>query len=374
MPKEELPGYSSRLGGKITELTQHRLAPPRGKELQVNVVKAASAAEARAIVAHLGRKPGLAGHLLRASRFVVEIVGASPLDQHRITEALDLLDRTERRYRLSLRMALVESGDAGAINRAFNLLLAPRAEDPEWRHRLSTELSGVRFGHSISLRSAPTAAGHPSYSFSPLPASTHKEGLSTRYSFANPPRQHGVPYVDLVAEVRTAGYRPIEDARPDARLTSPTTAWPSAEPRIGSLVDKLVKPGSSERDRLAALHGWTHQSIPQGGAQLGARRGTLATLEVGHGRCWERSDVLVTLLRAAGVPARQVAGWVEGLGGHIWAEAYLPDVGWIGADATAPWLGVSGDYIPLFVTEDGAMTVFYLSAPRIEKEGCREDE
>jgi transglutaminase-like putative cysteine protease len=270
-------------------------------------------------------------------------------------------------------MALVDSGDAGAINRAFNLLLGPRPDDAGWRQALQTELGQVRFGQALTLRRVATAAGAPRYSFSPAPSSTRQIRVATRYTFTNSLRLHDIPYVDVNAEVRTAGYRAIPDAAPDGLLTSSSPAWPTQDPRIRAIVDRVAPRASTPRDRLAALHGWVHQNIPQGGAQLGARRGTLATLQVGHGRCWERSDVLVTLLRAAGVPTRQVAGWVDGLGGHIWVEAYLTDVGWIGVDVTAPWIGVAGEYIPLLVAEDGAMSVFYLSAPKLEREGCLED-
>lgn len=375
VPPDELARFATRLGGRLASLTHHLLAPPQGPDVRVNVVEAKSAPEARAMAARLGHRPGLAGHLLTASRFLVEIVGATPLDQHRLAEALGLLDRTTRRYRLRLRMALVDGGDAGAINRAYNLLLDPRPQDAGWTRALAQELGQVRFGKELTLRRAATAAGGaPRYAFTPEPRSSRQTPVATRYTFEKAPRLHGIPYVDLEAEVWTAGYRALPDRAPDDRLTAPSEAWPTRHGRIQAILDRVVPPGSSPRARLVVLHEWVHRRIPQGGPQLGARQGTLATLDKRHGRCWERSDVLVTLLRAAGIPTRQVTGWVDGLGGHIWAETYLPGEGWIGVDATAPWIGVAGEYVPLLLTEDGAMSVFHLTVPRIEREGCREEE
>ena len=69
----------------------------------------------------------------------------------------------------------------------------------------------------------------------------------------------------------------------------------------------------------------------------------------------------------AGIPARQVAGWVVGLGGHIWAEAWIAGRGWVAVDATAPWIGVPGNYLPLMTSTDGRLSVFHLAWPRIQR-------
>ena len=91
----------------------------------------------------------------------------------------------------------------------------------------------------------------------------------------------------------------------------------------------------------------------------------LEVLRRGYGRCWDRSDVLVTELRRAGLPTREVAGWVPPIGaGHVWTEVYV-DGGWLPVDATTTWLGASADYLPFFVTEDGHMPVVYLAMPEI---------
>ena len=81
-----------------------------------------------------------------------------------------------------------------------------------------------------------------------------------------------------------------------------------------------------------ALHGWVNRSIRHAGRQ-GSRDGTLKVLKRGFGRCGDSADVLITLARAAGLPARLVAGWVVGLGGHFWAEVHIPRMGWVSVDA-----------------------------------------
>jgi len=54
------------------------------------------------------------------------------------------------------------------------------------------------------------------------------------------------------------------------------------------------------------------------------------------------SRFAVTLARAAGVPTRQVGGWLYGASGHIWAEVLIEGTGWQQVDPTGGKLGKLG--------------------------------
>ena len=110
---------------------------------------------------------------------------------------------------------------------------------------------------------------------------------------------------------------------------------------------------------------WLRSRLRYGGP-VGSRQGPVKALAAGQGRCWDYTDVFVTLCRQAGIPARQVAGWLAGTSGHIWAQVWLGSA-WFDVDPTCTWLGVSEDYIPLALSEDGSMEFAYWGPPKIAR-------
>jgi len=60
-----------------------------------------------------------------------------------------------------------------------------------------------------------------------------------------------------------------------------------------------------------------------------------------RGVCQDMTHIFIAAARSLGVPARYVSGYfhradgvVEQEAGHAWAEAFIPDLGWVGFDAT----------------------------------------
>ena len=63
------------------------------------------------------------------------------------------------------------------------------------------------------------------------------------------------------------------------------------------------------------------------------------TLKLGHGVCQDISHLFVASARVLGLPARYVSGHlvrsdgdVDQTAAHAWAEAFVPDLGWVGFD------------------------------------------
>lgn len=361
-----LGAFSDRLGGEVVSVVNYFLASG-DTSAQVNIITGSSETETARIFETLSRNPGMRKRLALKSRRVVEFVGMTPALMHEFRVAMDLLDRKPRRYRVEARLGLVDQGNGGDTTELLNLLLKPRPEDAAWTGALERLKKKIRFGRTLRLRRDPTPAGAPSYRLRPEPVSVAKDGLSWVYAFDQVDLVHGIPTVALEAEVATAGFTDKEADSPDrATLTAATPIWPTKNPKITTLAARLCQDQKSDEEKLRSIHGWVVDHIRYGGRR-GSRDGTLVVLERKLGQCWDMADVLVTLARAAGLPARQVAGWVEGLSGHIWAEVYLEGRGWVSVDPTVPWLGVGGEYVPLMVTEDGEMPVLHARIPVLER-------
>jgi transglutaminase-like putative cysteine protease len=82
------------------------------------------------------------------------------------------------------------------------------------------------------------------------------------------------------------------------------------------------------RDRLDYRSGTTESSTS-----------AAAALAQGHGVCQDHAHVFIAAARVLGIPARYVSGylWTGGDGqpqdaSHAWAEAFIPDLGWVGFD------------------------------------------
>jgi transglutaminase-like putative cysteine protease len=355
------------LGGRLTAVTNYFVHRGRTR-LQANVIEAATPEVARKVVRNL-RMRSFAGRerFGQRGRFVVELMGDQPATRHQFIRDMGLLDKSVRRYRVTARYGLLRTGDAADVNVLFNLVLRPRPDNAQWTARMAQLRKTMRFGKVLVLRSAPTAAGRPIYRLTPAPVKTQSAGVATRFTFGAVPKLHGVPYVDLIAQVATRGWTatPSAAASPPA-LTAATPAWPTRDAAIQKRVREVIAGHKSGEARLRALHRWVHRNIRHAGRQ-GSRDGVLAVLKRGFGRCGDSADVMITLARAAGLGARLVAGWIVGGPGHFWAEVHVAPKGWISVDATAPWIGVSGDYVPLMISTDGTLPLMHLRLPGIER-------
>ncbi len=130
---------------------------------------------------------------------------------------------------------------------------------------------------------------------------------------------------------------------------------PELAPRLQALAEK-VDAGLEMSDKITATTRWLrahHSYTPQPApvpADVDPIEDFVFNQPTGH--CEYFASAAVLLLRAGGVPARYVTGFRGGdwsqMGkyvavrddrAHAWAEAFLPDQGWVRVDATPPGAG-----------------------------------
>jgi hypothetical protein len=122
------------------------------------------------------------------------------------------------------------------------------------------------------------------------------------------------------------------------KYTQPEALIQSDDSQIISKAQSLTGNERRIHEKVSKIYNFviTHMHY----AAQDEEKGAIWALKNGVGDCSEYSYLFVALCRAAGIPARIQAGFAfhrigEALeDGHMWAEYYLEDYGWIPVDAT----------------------------------------
>jgi len=365
VPDAQLATFSKSLGGQVIRVTNTFLSVS-GQQLRVNVVMCQADADATKVFdALLAGKKGNRDLVLRDGRSVIEFLAA---DIRLIRRAHYELGFKPRRvtYRVTFQAAPIDDGDPMAWNELYNAFLAGDAGTNRVR-----ELSPkFRFGNNVLVRSFGQGGEPARFVFTPESKSSSlvAGNESTRFTFAALPQKNGVPQVAVNATIVSEAFAFTPSNRTaDPEIVGPNAFWPSTDPELVALAKQITADKPTREQQVLALLDWLMpgQNIRFGGPVTGSRYGVKKVLEQKFGHCWDFSDSFITLARAAGIPCRQVAGWLHTREGHIWAEVLIDGKGWRAVDPTAG-MGCGSDYVPFFAIEDGRMPVVYTSAVKTE--------
>ena len=209
MSKALLGSFSKKFGGQLVALANQDLSI-NGFGVRVNAITAASVEDAEKVEAALLRIRG-ADFVRRRCDRVYEVASQTVLVARRVFAALGIDDDTQVRWKVSFRIALVDELDYTAGNRVFNHFLALEndPEDASAKSAIATETKGWTFGKTLRLLDG-------AWSITPEPSSSRPgAGGTTVYTFDDPPRQAGVPYVDVTGEVPvSARFAPVSPVSP----------------------------------------------------------------------------------------------------------------------------------------------------------------
>jgi len=367
-----LAAVSRRLGVPLKALSNTQLSV-QGGAVRVNLLEAGTADEARRLHAAIAKTKDSPAFCLLNGRTVVEFCKADAATATKAAYELGLVPKPRRIvYRVTAQVATVRTADYMALNELFNLFrtLDLRSPGREAADRIASLSKGFTFGNALTLRARPGVDAASAYRITPAPAATQALADETiAYTFDAPPKVLEVPCVTLTADIACdATGRTPTTRTPAATLLAATPFWPVNDPEIAALARKITAGRSTPEAKVQALLAWLAPGLHlKSSGPTGSRWGVKKALEQGYGHCWDSSDCFVTLARAAGIPARQVAGWLYGTSGHVWAEVLVAGKGWQQVDPTGTGRLECGIYhIPYFTTESGELPILYVAMPRVE--------
>jgi len=122
----------------------------------------------------------------------------------------------------------------------------------------------------------------------------------------------------------------------------PNSASLKAEKRLKKLVERIVSGRTGIQEKAIAIYDWVVRNMHRNPETCYCGDGDVSLLlSEPRGNCVDIHSMFVALLRAAGIPAREVFGIRLSKGSsvaditksqHCWAEYYVPGYGWVVMD------------------------------------------
>ena len=140
--------------------------------------------------------------------------------------------------------------------------------------------------------------------------------------------------------------------------TSSTPPWIFLRDTPATAADAALRrfaaelPDSAPLERLHALLAAIHARVAFDTNATHSGTSAAEAFASGRGVCQDHTHIFICVARLLGIPARYVTGYLHvngeefALAHHAWAEAYMPDIGWVGFDA-ANGVSPSEQYVRL---------------------------
>ncbi|MGI9243675.1 MAG: transglutaminase-like domain-containing protein, partial [Verrucomicrobiales bacterium] len=176
-------------------------------------------------------------------------------------------------------------------------------------------------------------------------------------SIVDSPEQDAEPIVGsdhlLLKVGRKHGQRIVVTAEDRAESLEETSSYPTNDPQVVALVEKALGRATRPKARIKRLVKFVDEFIVD---DTGSEPLTVNDIiDSQRGDCTEHSQLFVTMARAAGIPAREVSGFIYGeattpsFGGHAWCEVEIDgcwhsvDPSWGETVINATHIRISGD-------------------------------
>ncbi len=113
------------------------------------------------------------------------------------------------------------------------------------------------------------------------------------------------------------------------------TPLTEADKKIEALAEAIT--GKTALDKLHALMAAVAEAVVYKPGSTSSHTTAAQALKAGHGVCQDHAHVFIAAARHMKIPARYVVGYLLASDAkltetHAWAEAYAPEIGWVGFD------------------------------------------
>jgi transglutaminase-like putative cysteine protease len=251
-------------------------------------------------------------------------------------------------------------------NRMYNLALQANSGSAKAREQINEARKHFIFAEHLSLRAFGLGDASTRWRVSPnIEGVANADDGTVSFRVTPEYQKYDIAFLRVEGEVTCNSLATTPFKGNSKRWLAATDAWPAQNPAFQKLVRELTMEKTSDESKLQSILDWfARGQIKYGGAETGSRYGAEKVLQQGFGRCWDLSDVMITLCRASKLPCRQVFGWLHGSEGHVWVEVLI-DQQWHQVDPTTG-IGCGSDYVPFAVSNDGQPPLIYLSQIELE--------
>lgn len=140
--------------------------------------------------------------------------------------------------------------------------------------------------------------------------------------------------------------RGLDSPAPDAVFLRQTPST-RPSPAMLDLAQRAARQGAP-LERLHALMGEVHGKVAYVIGATDALTTAAEAFAAGRGVCQDHAHIFLGAARSLGIPSRYVTGYLategEATAAHAWAEALVPELGWVGFDA-ANGMCPTGHYV-----------------------------
>jgi transglutaminase-like putative cysteine protease len=117
------------------------------------------------------------------------------------------------------------------------------------------------------------------------------------------------------------------------------TGFTRPDPALRDLAETAVAEAGGDLERAHALANAIGEAIDYTPGRTDPHTTAAEALEAGQGVCQDHAHTLIAAALSLSIPARYVTGYLYAEGGiaeasHAWAELHVPDLGWVGFDAS----------------------------------------